>query len=432
MVEEKMMRLSQVTRRLNVGLSTITEYLASKGFEVENKPNAKIPLEQFNMLAKEFASSAMEKEEASGRTIGVRNSDNVVIDSSKNKQKDQDEEELFIKGLSTSEEEAKKPAAKEEPKKEKEEPEKISNRLQGIKVVGKVDLDELKGKKKSAAKPKSEEKPEPQKPETPSTSKAEPQKTDAAAEEKSKPSATEKPKAEEKKEKPVQPAAKDEKEEAAPKEQKKAPTEAKKEESPKEEEQKPAAKQEQKDKSEPRKVEPQKTEAQKAEPQKQQTKPAAEKKEEKPAEKEKDERIGTRADQLKGLTVVGKIDLPEERKKKAKPVASSDEGGKKKRKRRRRIKNQEGEKQTSPASRGASGRGGDKKGRGGKTVTTCSGKPFENLSPEALEALLKELKTTLGTGGARKGAQLELQGDVRETLADNLRRQGYVVVFSGG
>jgi translation initiation factor IF-2 len=78
MSEEKMMRLSLAARKLNVGLSTITDFLSQKGFDVDSKPNSKISEEQFGMLAKEYASSAMEKEEASGLTIGKKHAGNVV------------------------------------------------------------------------------------------------------------------------------------------------------------------------------------------------------------------------------------------------------------------------------------------------------------------------------------------------------------------
>ena len=50
MSEEKMMRLSLAARKLNVGLSTITEFLGKKGYEVDSKPNSKISEEQFGML----------------------------------------------------------------------------------------------------------------------------------------------------------------------------------------------------------------------------------------------------------------------------------------------------------------------------------------------------------------------------------------------
>ena len=137
MTEEKMMRLSQVARKLNVGLSTIADHLSAKGFEVESKPNSKISYDQFEMLAKEFASSALDKEEASGLTIGRKRSENVVLDKEKEEPKSEDDE-IIIKGFSSEE----KPAPKEEPQEKKEEKlESGAPKLQGIKVVGKIDLD---------------------------------------------------------------------------------------------------------------------------------------------------------------------------------------------------------------------------------------------------------------------------------------------------
>jgi translation initiation factor IF-2 len=70
MVEEKTIRLSQVARKLNVATTTITAYLLEKGFQIENKPNTKITLEQYNLLAKEFEGAAMDKEEAAELVIG--------------------------------------------------------------------------------------------------------------------------------------------------------------------------------------------------------------------------------------------------------------------------------------------------------------------------------------------------------------------------
>jgi len=67
MAEEKTIRLGQASRKLNVGHNTILDFLTAKGFDVENNPNAKLTAEQFAMLSKEFASSASDKAEASGR-----------------------------------------------------------------------------------------------------------------------------------------------------------------------------------------------------------------------------------------------------------------------------------------------------------------------------------------------------------------------------
>ncbi|HCM77470.1 MAG TPA: translation initiation factor IF-2 [Cytophagales bacterium] len=148
MAENKMIRLGQASRKLNVGHNTILDFLSEKGFEVENNPNAKLTGEQFAMLSKEFATSASEKREASGLTIGVKHTENVTIETENeaHRKKSDEDEQILIKNLGSTDI---KP--KEEPKPEKVEREKT--KLEGIKVLGKIDLD----KKKSKEEPKKEE-----------------------------------------------------------------------------------------------------------------------------------------------------------------------------------------------------------------------------------------------------------------------------------
>jgi translation initiation factor IF-2 len=75
------MRLGQIARKLNVGIATIVESMAKKGFEVENNPNSKISMDQYSVLAKEFKSSAQEKEEASHLSIGKRHHESFTIEA---------------------------------------------------------------------------------------------------------------------------------------------------------------------------------------------------------------------------------------------------------------------------------------------------------------------------------------------------------------
>ncbi|MDH4091124.1 MAG: translation initiation factor IF-2 [Cyclobacteriaceae bacterium] len=159
MAEEKLIRLSQAARKLNVGHNTILDFLADKGFEVENNPNAKLSPEQFALLSKEFASSATEKLEASGLSIGVKHSEDIVIESENDvvkKRSDEEESNIMIKNLGS-----KDLIAKEEPRPEKIEPEK--KKLGGIKVVGKIELKKKttpakvkKGAKESVAETETE------------------------------------------------------------------------------------------------------------------------------------------------------------------------------------------------------------------------------------------------------------------------------------
>jgi translation initiation factor IF-2 len=140
MAEEKGIRLGQASRKLNVGHNTILDFLAKKGFSVENNPNAKLTAEQFAMLAKEYASSASEKLEASGLTIGVKHGEPAAKapEPEVHRKKAEDEESMLIKNLGSKD----IIKHKEEAKPDKVEIEKP--KLEGIKVLGKVDL----GKKK--------------------------------------------------------------------------------------------------------------------------------------------------------------------------------------------------------------------------------------------------------------------------------------------
>jgi translation initiation factor IF-2 len=137
MAEEKSVRLGQASRKLNVGHNTILEFLSKKGISVENNPNAKLTAEQFAMLAKEYASSASEKLEASGITIGTKPVENIAQKSEPetHRKKADEEENVLIKNLGSKD----IVKHKDEPKPEKVEAEKP--KLEGIKVVGKINLE---------------------------------------------------------------------------------------------------------------------------------------------------------------------------------------------------------------------------------------------------------------------------------------------------
>ncbi len=149
MAEDKMIRLGKAAQSLNVGKDTILEFLAKKGFKVENNVNAKLTAEQFNMLSKEYASSASEKLEAHHLTIGTKHTENVTIKSEAevHRKKEEGEDRILIKNLGSKE----ILKHKEEPKPEKIESDKP--KLEGIKVVGKI---ELEPEKKVVEKPKEE------------------------------------------------------------------------------------------------------------------------------------------------------------------------------------------------------------------------------------------------------------------------------------
>jgi len=71
----------------------------------------------------------------------------------------------------------------------------------------------------------------------------------------------------------------------------------------------------------------------------------------------------------------------------------------------------------------------DRKGRGGKSVTVIEGL---QLPGKQREALLKQLKSGLGTGGTVRESALEIQGDQRDALMSALEKRGYRPKRSGG
>jgi len=69
------------------------------------------------------------------------------------------------------------------------------------------------------------------------------------------------------------------------------------------------------------------------------------------------------------------------------------------------------------------------KGRKGKTVTTVSG--FQ-ISADELKNLAAQLKRRCGTGGSVKDGIIIIQGDHRDALLSELKKQGYTAKLAGG
>ena len=68
------------------------------------------------------------------------------------------------------------------------------------------------------------------------------------------------------------------------------------------------------------------------------------------------------------------------------------------------------------------------KGRRGKVVSTVTGVPVD---ADALAALAGDLKRRCGTGGALKEGVIEIQGDHRDTLVEELEKRGFKVKRAG-
>lgn len=369
MSEEKTMRLGQVARKLNVGISTIVESLAKKGFEVENNPNSKINMEQFNMLAKEFKSSALEKEEASHLSIGKRHHETFTIEAESDVKEEKKPEPVVEAKAPEAPKPRPEPVKEPEPEVEKVVPE--APKLQGIKVLGKIDL----GGKKEVA-PKEEPKAvEPEKPkEQPKSVAPEPKKE------------------------PIPQAVKPHTHDNAKAKQPISQPEAKRQPEQPKTGSKPEVKPEGKPEVKPVKVEKPETPSE---------------------EKVPSELISAKADALKGLTVLGKIELPADRsKKKGKPVASSDERGKDKKKRpRKRIDSKAPGDRPADAGQAkgpqGQGQGGRPGGQGGPGQGGRPGGQGDNRRGKGKPAPAQNV----GRMQKAEPTQKEIQDQIKQTLA---------------
>jgi translation initiation factor IF-2 len=345
MAEEKMIRLGQASRKLNVGHNTILEFLAKKGFSVENNPNAKLTPEQYAMLAKEYASSASEKLEASGLTIGTKHVENVTIEREKEaaKKRLDDDENIMIKNLGSKDLKGKE-GVKEEPKPEKVEREKP--KLEGIKVLGKIELEKKQAATPTTAPVKKEKEKEVEK-------EPEPQPEEVKA--------------------PVKPVVK-------------APVVEKK-------------------------IEPV-------------IEPVAEEKQPEPQEL-----IKAKADKLKGLKVVDKIELPvEKEKKKDGPVASSDikEDRKGKRPRKRIASGNEGppqQGQQPPRTQGG-GQGRPQQPPRGRGQAPHHAPRVQKEEPTEKE-IQEQIRATLAklSGGNKKGSGAKYRREKRQAFSEAQEQQ---------
>jgi translation initiation factor 1 len=83
----------------------------------------------------------------------------------------------------------------------------------------------------------------------------------------------------------------------------------------------------------------------------------------------------------------------------------------------------------SPPGDGTIRVGRQTKGRKGKGVTVVTGVP---LGQADLETLARDLKKRCGSGGTVRDGAIEIQGEHRDTLVEELGRRGFTVRRAGG
>lgn len=372
MPEDNKIRLSKAAKEFNVGMSTIAEFLAKKGYTIDPVPNTKLSEEMYQLLVKEYIGDKEVKKEANrlgdlsfkGGNVTV---DTTIIDKKANEDEEEDEDmsDFLIRFPSMTNKAAKKrtpaPVEKsEQPAKEAEkEPEKQDNKVEDnteptnkvetVKILGKIDLDSINSKTKPAPKTKE-------------------QKSKEAKERK---------------------AAAEKEHQLAKQTQKQAEQKKQAPEQPKKQE------------------------------------PAPAKPEPKPVEEKKF--IKTEVRKIEGPKILDKIELPDEHRSKGKqqPAANNEKGDKKKRKRIKVESQTPATPQgTTPNKQGKQQNAGPKEQKQFKKGKNKFAKPIEKveLSDEEIQKQIKDTLARLSPMGKSKTSKhrREKRHAIAENLADEM------------
>jgi translation initiation factor IF-2 len=175
-------RLGKAAGELNVGMTTLVEFLESKGVTIDGSPNTKLAPEQYEMLRTEFAADQNLKEQAKMSTTTVEKRETISL-----RDKKEDEPAVSLDEAIEPLQEASVPEPSVEPESEpiqekqlepeevvateasveeekSEVEEKVDKKLASedvkVKMVGKIDLDSINSKtrpdKETVKKPKQE------------------------------------------------------------------------------------------------------------------------------------------------------------------------------------------------------------------------------------------------------------------------------------
>ncbi|TDS13226.1 translation initiation factor IF-2 [Sphingobacterium paludis] len=162
MTEGKSINLLKAAKELNIGIGTAVDFLGKRGFDVESKPNTKLSPDMYAVLLKEFQGDKIVKDEAKQIVIGkIRRDESTAgiagVNPTESKDNNEDttsaEQEVLVKNTQQPVETTDAVEAKDESAKKEE--------ASPLKVVGKIDLDSLNRGKSKKAEPKEESKPEP-------------------------------------------------------------------------------------------------------------------------------------------------------------------------------------------------------------------------------------------------------------------------------
>mgnify|MGYP001150325785 CR=1 FL=1 len=177
----KVKRLSKVARELNVGISTLVEFLGTQGIDIDSSPNTKLEPEHYEILSEEFADDQTLKEQAKQQevkrerreTVSLKTKDTPPVEEenleepiaeepvksepveekieekeepSEEKQEEEtkaEEEEVPEETTPSKNTEEETPIKEEEESKEETALENKEKSKGGISVIGKIDLDSM-------------------------------------------------------------------------------------------------------------------------------------------------------------------------------------------------------------------------------------------------------------------------------------------------
>jgi translation initiation factor IF-2 len=149
----KPIRLGKAAGELNVGMSTLVDFLESKGIKIDASPNTKLEAGHYELLCNEFAADQSLKEKAKQATAKRERRETISIRDNKEEEPAEPVVEEDVEPINVDE--IKRIVQEEPAPVVAVESEKIETKVEKdvqINVVGKIDLDSLKAKPKAQPK----------------------------------------------------------------------------------------------------------------------------------------------------------------------------------------------------------------------------------------------------------------------------------------
>lgn len=160
MAENAKIKLNKILKEFGIGIDHVADFLEKKGIKVDKDPNARISMDAYELLQKEFQSDKQLKKTAEEITIQKFKKDNIVIEakptSQKSVEKEPDNDDNLARELiqikQTAAEKTKATGKTKAAKKDAPpaEPEVIKAKVEKAspKVIAKIDLESLEKPKK--------------------------------------------------------------------------------------------------------------------------------------------------------------------------------------------------------------------------------------------------------------------------------------------